>query len=125
MISLVNFEKLQSSQRNMPLKQYFKRYKQQKMTFRKLLGWQLFYNSQLQPVQSSVSLAICASFCIFCVIYFFNVFSGYVYVSLNLVAVPNVWIWLNSFEAWLWGLAFKRPVLGIFMGFTLTKSFKN
>ena len=50
---------------------------------------------KVQPEQSSVSLSICAFFCISCAIYFFSVLSGYFYVSLHLVAVFNVWMLIN------------------------------
>ena len=50
---------------------------------------------KVQPEQSSVSLSICAFFCISCAIYLFSVLSGYFYVSLHLVAVFNVWMLIN------------------------------
>ena len=57
----------------------------------------------LQPVQSSVSLSICAFFCISYAIYFFSVLSGYFYVSLNLRACSQC---LNMTHP-LWSLALK------------------
>ena len=41
------------------------------MNFEKLLGWQVFKNDDYNPIQSSSSLSIPASFGIYCVIHTF------------------------------------------------------
>ena len=79
----------------------------------------------LQPVQSSVSLSICAFFCISCAIYFFSVWAVIFMFHSIWGHVPNVWIWHILFEAWLWRWALKRPVLVIFIASILTKSYNN
>ena len=62
---------------------------------------EVFNNQNFNLFQSSLSLSILASFCICCYSYLLrpsnslNVFSGYFYVSFNLVAVFTVWPLMN------------------------------
>ena len=93
-----------SSQGNMPLKHaVFQTLQTRKNDLSKTFRLTSLQKPKLQPVQSSVSLSICAFFCISCAIYFFSVLSGYFYVSLNLMACSQC---LNMTHL-LWSLALK------------------